>query len=215
MNNLFYFITKKYWWIIAVIIALFLLCLVNIPLPTVVFISSTDMKGLLENRIRDIITVFVLSFTISIFTVTSLLNMKYPNSYIIEFIELSKLIPVIIFFLVTIVFALLSSFLSNTIINYDPNCFSKMISLTYYLLMLGVLLVVIVFIRIFYATNYEFRNKSFLRGMDNGIIKSDQNTIDDYLAKILFDSILLINSDETIIIGRIIDGLNDEYNKIT
>ena len=211
MNNIIWLEIKKYWFIPIIILFLFLLCLIPHPFLTIVSVTTKESKNLLENRIRDFIIVFVLSFTIAIFTISSLINLKYPHSYIISFIEKARLIPIMTMFTFSIAFGVAISLLSNSIVKMDPIILPKMVSLIYYLLIGGLFSILYMFIKIFFLTNYDYRATNEIDLIKNALKRNDDKSLKNHFVILLNDIELIIKADEKSLFIRIVSNVNNLY----
>ena len=113
----------KYFRIALVVLIFYSLCFLPISFPTISTTTFDLAKGLVENRIRDFVTLFVLSITISIFTIQAIRNMGLTNDKYFEFYEKSWMIDLLFYFVSSISGMVILSFMSEFLIKNHPDVY--------------------------------------------------------------------------------------------
>lgn len=187
----------------------FFLSFCNFPIPMITSFQEQQISALLENRIRDMITTFVLSLTIVIFSINAIKNLNLPTEKYDELIEDSYTIPLMVFLAFNLFLALLTSYLFNELVESNDFTIYKLLSLIYYLLVLDIVFIVFVFIRVFKILNPNFLLERVFRNYILNLKRNRDTSRNKADIELLID--MAIRNNDMRFFNRILDIFYNNY----
>lgn len=190
-------------------ITAYIFCFYNFPIPSISTFQIQNVSTLLENRIRDMATIFVLSLTIIIFTLNSIKDLKLPAEKHDELIQDALIIPLMIYLAVNLFIAVLTSYTYETLLSLNEFTIFRTVSLIYYLLIADILFIVVVFIKVFRISNPNFLLEKVLRNFINDLRWNRDTSRNKADIELLID--MAIRNNDMRFFNRILDIFYNNY----